>query len=240
MADTEDKITVRNLQAEYDRLTSEIPTKASELSLIYKDIEKAKSELKDIISRKETLDKEMSTQHASLDDRVTNLETRERESADKLALADKEHKDKLVAIKEATHDLSRINFQVLQANEEHDKHLEVLKDQQSALIVLNDIIGRIKAAELQIALLEEEKGQILLDISTIHEQSESKLKEARDELAALVHLKEQNKIEAAEAQARVKTYTDELYTKMNDYQIVKARLEGVWQKTFPELELPLT
>lgn len=42
-----------------------------------------------------------------------------------------------------------------------------------------------------------------------------------------------------QSQYRLKTYTDELYTHMNDYQVLKMRLEKHWKEVFPELDMPL-
>ena len=42
------------------------------------------------------------------------------------------------------------------------------------------------------------------------------------------------------AEFELKKYTDNLYTAMNDWQIIRDRLEVRWQKEFPELRLPLT
>lgn len=239
MADAEDKITVRNLQAEYDRLTHEIPSKASELSIIYKDIERAKSELKEIESKRDTVTNDIQASHLALDDREKSVSKKEKDSEERVNKSKSEHTTKQSEIRLAIKELSRLNAQVLQAKEEYDKYQEQLRDRDIVLLQLDDIIGRIKTAQVQVDLLEEEKGRILGDISTAHEASEGKLKEARNELSRLVHLAEEKRVEAEQAQARVKTYTDELYTNMNDYQIVRARLEGVWKKTFPELELPL-
>lgn len=239
MPKVDDEITVRNLQVEYDHLTKAIPTKASELSLIFKDIEKAKAELNALRSHHDVVIEGTAAEIAKADEARQNLEQREQQSQEKVSKAATDLKQVKDDTKEATRELARLNASILTAQEEYNKYVADMETMKQALTELDDIVGRIKTLKLEIDILEEQKRLILEDISTSHEDSEVKLKEARDELATLVRLADEKTKEAEQAEYRVKTYTDELYKHMNDYQIVKSRLEGVWKKTFPELELPL-
>lgn len=239
MADAEDVITVRNLQVEYDRLTHDIPKKASELSLIYKDIEKAKSELADINLQKEASAKECADQLTAVEHAKNSLTQRENDHKEEVRRLETQHKYQTSLTRDATKELERRNAQVLAAGEEYDKYIQLTKDIDEKAAEYVVLLTGIEQAKELLVLLETEKGKILQDISTESEVWEGKLKAARDELSTLVRLAEEKNKEAALAQARVKTYTDELYTHMNDYQVVKGRIETVWKQTFPELELPL-
>jgi chromosome segregation ATPase len=239
MADTDDKITVHNLQVEYDKLTNAIPKKAAELSLIYKDIERAKSELAQIETTKSQSLADIESKEKDLQEKHTGLSNHQISVSENVAQLGTQLLAIQSDIKLATKELVRSNAKVLAAEEEYTKYqailanIEELEAQNSLKVIERDIILE------QVRLLDEERIKILEDISTKTLESDSKLKEAREELSKLVYLSSEKQKEADQAAFRVKTYTDELYTHMNNYQIVKARLEGVWKQTFPELELPI-
>lgn len=240
MADkNEDAILVRNLQADYDNLTRKIPEASSELSGLYKDIEKAKSDLKAIEAQKLQSTSEASVALANVETEKRTLEQNTKEHQTKVIEADTELKTTLLKVKESLKDLSRVNEMVLAANEELDALKQLLVKSDEAQFNLLSLQSDIVALKKEIELLTLARDEMNAELSTSSTEWESKLKAARDELAVLVHMASEKTKEAEQAQYRVKTYTDELYTHMNNYQIVKSRLELVWQKTFPELEIPL-
>lgn len=236
MADVEDKIIVKNLQVEYSKLSNDILEKSTELSSI---LEKGK------LDRKLTADKKkealLTIQEREAESNIihANLEARNIELQESTALLQTQFEQLESNIKQKTKDLIRVNGQVLAAEAEYERYLTVIGDIDKAKEELQSNINLRDECIKQFVLIDEQRNAVLLDISTKQSESEGILKAARDELSQLVYLSEQKKKEALQAEDRVKTYTDELYAHMNDYQIVKARLENVWSKTFPELELPL-
>jgi chromosome segregation ATPase len=239
MAEVEDVIAVRNLQVEYDRLTQDIPKKAGELSLLYKDIERAKSELKQLQDDQAFSKKETAQHIEDVEVVKRGLTQREEQHAEEIRRLETEHKYKTALTKDAVRELARINAQVLSAGEEYQKYSDLVADSEAKGIEHATVLGNVERAKQMLTFLESEKDKVLQDISTESQAWEGKLKRARDELSTLVHLAEEKRVEAEQSQARTKTYTDELYTHMNDYQIVKSRIAEVWKTTFPELELPL-
>lgn len=239
MADVQDQITVKNLQVEYDHLTREIPKKASELSLIYKDIEKAKSDLNELNVKREAAKAATKKEHDKLESIKSEIEQRKRDDATEIATLKGELQSLDRKHKEATHSLVRANEQILAAQNELAAIEKKMKEGEETEKQLYETIINLKKAQSELDVLYGEARKVKQEISTEIGISEVKLKEARDELSKLVYLAEEKKKEASQAEYRVKAYTDQLYTHMNDYQIVKSRLEEKWKTSFPELELPL-
>lgn len=236
MADTEDIISVHNLQVEYTKLTNDIPKKSAELSLIYKDIEKAKSELLSIQQKKKEEEHNLEDITNRLHEQRNISRTQESVAKEEISILTKEHDELVLKIRQSTKELSRLNNQVLSAQ---DEYIELQRDLQKVQAILISDTDTRNELTNQISFLDVTKEVLEKEISTKTSELNTKLKEGREELSKLVYLANQKREEAEQAQYRVKMYTDELYVHMNDYQVIKTRLENVWKTTFPELELPL-
>lgn len=216
-----------------------IPELAAEVSAYYKSIDKAKSDLK------ETQDAHSQQLAESNADRQILLEDKNNLAKEK---AEWEHNKVALSsdivnlsneVKSLTKEIAISNSRINAAKEELielDKKKLNLQDETKTLLTL---VNNIEQTKLDLKALLENKGQIEIELSTAITDANVKLKEASTNLETL-------KIETAEmilqrdkVQYQLKSYTDQLYTNMNDYQVVRSRIEGVWEKTFPELNLPL-
>lgn len=236
MPDVYDNITAKNLEAQHQQLTEKVASKFEELSLIVAD---AKKELEVVRKEKELLILDSIKKQEAIKvsvDNFTQLEQGLKESVSTL-LVQKDDISK--AIKKATKELIHTNGQVLTAQQEYEQYQKLIADIQLLEEKLANLVPNHELLTSQVKLLDEERIRIMGDISTKYQESEGTLNVARNELSKLVYLAEEKKKEALEAESRTKAYTDQLYTSMNDYQIIRARLEDKWKQTFPELALPI-
>lgn len=236
MADIEDNIQAENFKVDLPRLEQLVRQKEAELTVI---IDESQRELKQIEIERQKLIREkedcfnlVSTERTVHEERLKGIQ----EEAIQLVVNGKEETKK---VREALKELTRVNGQVLSANNELEELVEKIKKAEVKLEDIANLIIQAESLKDEIYSLIQERNLLLVQKSTQKSQWEGEQKEAMNELSRLVYLAETKKKEASEAEARTEAYTKQLYTNMNDYQVVRARLEGVWEKTFPELKLPL-
>ena len=87
--------------------------------------------------------------------------------------------------------------------------------------------------------LEEKRNKLKKEISEMLDSSTFELTKAREELVKITEAVKIKIKEAEQAEYKCKKYVDELYTHMNDYEIVRLRLETVYNTKFPELDLKI-
>jgi len=235
----EEEIKVQNMAVELTYLLAAIPERASELSVLHKQIEKAKSDLA-AFKEQQSLDRaEMATEKEQLQAMRNDIQAQQFGLDLARKNQDKDLEDSKLKVREAVKELAWVNDKVFKAKGELidiEKEKKELELKVAEIIVL---IGRSEEIKLDISILEATKGEILKELTDAKRLSDESLNEAELRLKTLTSELAVKEEQAKDAKYRLKTYTDQLYTAINDYQIIRERLERKWNETFPELELPL-
>lgn len=225
-----------NLKVEYLQLMREMPIKQKELT---DSIVQAREELDRIKIEKRTAIEEADEKLTELKEKQAIFNEAESKSKQEKRVTDEEHAKVKKELKENLKELTRLNSYVLAAREELTKVTIEVTNANEQLKHLVLLVAKVEETKVVLHDLQEKKAVILQEISTEKEALDSKIRSTADILAAMKLEMVETQKKSDIAQATLKTYTDELYTAMNDYHIVRTRLEDKWKMTFPELELPL-
>lgn len=239
MADIEDRIQINNLEVEKARLVNEVTAEANKLTALTTEINQFYADVAAFEKTKREVYKEIAKENKDIEKKKSNLDDKEKEYSVLFAKKEKELKHIGEKIKDSGKALGKLNLQVLNAE---DEFRELIKDIEKRTVDFNalpNLVQEIAELKGQITVLKNQKGQLNQEISTQLEDFDNKLKKGQEELEKIKTLAIHKELEAAEAQALTKRYTDELYTHMNDFQVVKGRLQTQWNKVFPELDMPL-
>lgn len=233
------EVQAANLRVELGYLLQAIPERSADLSGIIKQVAKAKSNLV-AIQEASTLaleaDKKerdaMSLERAELAAQHIALEAEKADWTTKLTVSKEE-------VRLANKELRWVNDKIFKGEDEV-KTLEGRKEKlQADINEMILLVARIEELKEQVATLQSQRQNVETEALHVAESTEAKLISTAKKLAEMEEKTRQKVVEAAEAESRLKMYTDQLYSHMNDYAIVKARLEVQWKQVFPELELPL-
>lgn len=235
----EKEIQYKNYEAELIGLRTECIEKASELSSILKSIDSIKNEIEDLELKKieiqrycDKIRSELTEENVRIISEKTNLMTLKETST-------KELKQLQNDIKTANRELGWSNDKVFKAQEEFNSIEKEKIDAQNKILEMNLLLKQIPILEREIQDLEEKRNLVRSDTSDMLAKSTNELQQAKEILQKLQESVAKKVEEANTAEYRLKKYTDELFTHMNDYEVVRSRLENIWNKTFPELELKI-
>jgi len=142
-------------------------------------------------------------------------------------------------IKVANKELSLANNRVLLAKEEY-KEVSKKKDESEVLILkLNTLVEILPKIQTDILELTEKRDKLKIIISEMLDSSTLELTKAKEELNKITEAVKEKVKEMNTAEYKLKKFTDELFTHMNNYEIIRSRLETVYKTKFPELELTI-
>ncbi len=236
---SEKEIQKKNLEAELAIIRNEIDSEAAKLtSILQKKVDaelfasaleldkKSFEEYKNKVEEKISLKRREMQNELSLHDQVFNSNQAKIRSLNS-------------EIKEATKQLSWLNDKILKAEEvigelETDKAaldsecanlLFLVSNKDEEEKKLNNIVSSRESIEKEIRNTEQAA------IASA-KNAELHVIKMQDDLKALT-------IQKDNIQYELKSYTDQLYTAMNDYEVVRTRLEFKFKQHYPELELPL-
>lgn len=239
MAEENLEIKAANLRVELNYLLQAIPERSAELSVLHRNIEKAQSDYNQILDQQNQVESDCSKQIEDIAVERNNLQVQKRT----IEVQQLEWSKTLSIIKDevkiANKELRWVNDKIFKGEAEvldiENKKIAIQKDIDEMVI----LVARIDELKTSIGVFEDYKQKITSEISSTLDASDKQLADARKEYLELEDKTHQRLQESAQAEFRVKTYTDELYSHMNDYAIVRARIEQKWNQTFPELDLPL-
>lgn len=236
---SQEQIEHNNLEAHSAVLKQEIGEKAQELNSLTKSVDAAKGILTESNRVKKEHDELMASELQKLADaRKEFSDEKEKHEKDK-----KTGTDNLQTINsnigKANKELARINASCLNATTDLDNKNKEIAAAQEKLLPLTDLVLKFEEIKENIRLAEIELARVTQEAETLKKQSDVDMSEAKEQLANLRNESQVKQMEVDTAAFNLKSYTDQLYTAMNDYQVIKTRLENVWGKTFPELEIPL-
>lgn len=228
-----------NLEAELVVIKNEIEEKTKLLSELYEKVQDCNFLFDHLRSQKEALEKH----------RIETEETLAQEKQEwalQISVTEKLYENKkevLVAlqeeIKEGNRELARLNHQCLIANDEMENKAKSLRDIDSQVATLSALIPELTKVKQQydfyLGKLDEVQVNIVdrLAVSeAVIEQNTKQLEEIKAQCASKTQ-------EMNDAEYKLKAYTDNLYSNMNDYAVVRERLNIRWKEVYPELKLPL-
>ena len=232
-------IQIRDREAELAGLKLECREQAENLTSILISVDTAKKDLIDIDTKKAEFDEYV------VKTTILLKEENDRINAEKVNLiglketSTKELKQIQNDTKAANKDLSLANDRVFKAKGEIE---DLLKQKEHVILKvseLNLLVEMLPKLQTDISNLEEKRNELRKEISEMLDASTSELTKAREELVKITKEVEKKIEEANQAEYKCKKYVDELYTHMNDYEIVKMRLETVYNTKFPELDLKI-
>lgn len=236
---SEIQIQKKNLEAELATIRDEIEVEAFQLT----DILRKKSAIEQdailIESKKTEFSKYESDTKAQFEQEKKGIENAKARSSEEIALNNTILKKIKDDIKEAIKQLSWLNEKIMNADA---LIIETTKQKNQLDIEIADLLMLVSHKED-----EERKLQKAIDSrSSIESAIENKKDEAHRSVELMKVELDKMKAELAEnikerdrVQAEAKTYTDQLYTAMNDWHAVRNRLEIRFHEHYPELELPL-
>lgn len=226
----------RNLEVEYFELTQKVPVAAKELSDM---ISKAHKERDELIAECDAKLATLKEEETELSKKRKIFEEHEKTSNGMKEAADTAYFKVAKELKQALKDLSRTNSQVLAANEELLTVRLCINNANEQLKSLLILVAKVEETKVRLTELTDLKNRTINEIKNEQQASDVKLRITNSEL---VRMKEELvKVQQETEKARYlwENYNKELYKNMSDYAVIKARIEGVWRKTFPELEIPL-
>lgn len=235
----EKEILIRDKDAELAGLKLECSEKALELTSILISIDTAKQERIDLDKEKADFEVHCTKNRSELKEENDRINA---EKANLVQLKETSSKDLDVLklnIKAANKELSVANDRVFGAKAEH---VEVIKKKDEVLLKvaeLNLLVEMLPKLQTDITELEEKRNKLRTEISEMLDASTSELQKAKEDLAKITEEVKIKVKEAEQAEYKCKKYVDELYTHMNDYQVVKDRLESIYKTKFPELDLKI-
>lgn len=233
------EITKSNLEAELVLLQSEVDNKATELNSLVSSVDEAKALI--ALSKKMKADTEafILIESNKLDKAALALDTERKEFDEYKNNAGpilNQHKKEAT---QAVRELNRANSSCLVAKEE----LSQLTEKKTSLVTeieeLTNLVMKGNPLRTEIQDLELKKLALENDIHEATAHHVVTMSEAKEQLATIRNDAQTALMQKEEAEAKLKDYTDKLYTSMNDYQVVRERIERHWNQTFPELRLPM-
>lgn len=233
------EIKVRNLEAEAAVLRNEIDEKTTILSgllhkidscnEIFEQLEKQKQDLEDLkASTLSDLELKKSEAHRE----VANLHI-------SLTLFKEELEMIRSLIKESTKELAKLNSQCITAEEDIVKKSAFVNELCQSQLQLVGEIGRLGSIKDSLKFFAPKLEETQSAIVTALAEKEAVIAQSTSELAQIKVERDKIVNEMEQAQYNLKSYTDQLYTNMNDYAVIRERLNLRWKEVYPELELPL-
>ena len=233
------EILIRNRDSELSGLRLECLQEAQTLTSILISIDSAKKELIDINLAKAEFDRYVIEKTELISAENDRIIVERMKIAELIVTSELEIKQRKDEIKIANKELSLANSRVFKAKDEVEevtgKKEEILKK----VTELSLSVELLPELQLEILELENKRGKIRSEISEMLDSSTLELQKAKEELSKLQKEVLLKISESNQAEYRCKKYVDELYTHMNDYEIVRSRLESIYNTKFPELDLKI-
>lgn len=232
-------IQIRDKEAQLSGLNLECVEKASELTRTLISSAESKQSVTDHYVQKklefdEYCDKrllDIKEKNEKLDERTESVTLRETTAKQLSSLQND--------LKTSNKELSWVNDKIFKAKGELKEVEESKEKTMLSVSRLNLLVELLPKLEKDIELLVNKKLKLTSDISEMLDSSTLELTKAREELLRITDFAKLKVEEANQAEYRCKTYVDELYSHMNNYEVVRSRLESVFKTRYPELDLKI-
>jgi len=233
------EIEIKNQEQQLAHLRSECVTKALELSDLNSSYSKVLEDISTIEQEKKEFAEKCDEERLKLNEEYDRITAGRKSLVELKESTDKELTVIRNEIKTANKELSLANDRVLKARDELESVTKKKEELEVKASEFEPFVEKTLKLTKYIETLEEKKSKLSIEIHQMLEESTRELLEAKNELKKIsidVLMKTE---QANHAQYETKKYLDELNIHMNNYNIVHARLETVFKKQFPELELKI-
>lgn len=233
------EIEKKNSEAELIQIKSEINDKALELAGILQKVDKAQSVFALLNKEKAEFAEYKAQEEALIVNGRKDLDLarqqwlKERDTHS--ALMDHSKRE----IKSTLKELARLNEACIKAQDEFKALGEEMSLLQSKIEENKHYASKLEEDKVAFETFSQKREDFEVDLINRLAAAHEQIAQAKIEYEAVKAETDKKVVEMNEAQYKLKTYTDELYTHMNDYQIIRARLETTFKEHYPELELPL-
>lgn len=239
MVSSEKEISERNQEAHLVSIQSKIDEKTVELTGILKQRDEALADRDAVANERVAFEKEK--KDFAEDKQIKNGEFLKQEDAHRTELATLAKQ--LVSVKDelksSTKELTKINLACINAKSDLDSLTKDKEALERQINYLTDLVVNYELTKEKYTALSEEVRLLDGKMTAFHETVGRETREHREVLAQINNEAQVKILERDLAANELKSYTDQLYTAMNDYQVIKVRLEDKWKTTFPDLEIPL-
>lgn len=235
----EKDIQIRDKEAELAGLKLECKEQAENLTSILISVDSAKKEIIDIDTEKKEFNEFITLETAKLKEENDRINVEKRNLVTLKETSSKELDALRISIKAANKELSLANDRVFSAKAEYDEIIDKKEEIVKKVAELNLLVEMLPKVQSDILELEGKRDKLRVEISEMLDDSTAELTRAKENLVQITTEVEIKVKEAEQAEYKCKKYVDELYTHMNDYQIVRDRLETIYKTKFPELDLKI-
>lgn len=229
----------KNLEAELTVIKTELSQKTVELASIIKQADGMTAERLVFETEKAEFLKEKDAELA----RNAQVQTELAQIRANFAVEEEKQRrtmaDLVSDIKEMTKTLARLNTSCLNAQNDAEL-LSVRKSEQEKQIAqMTEML--LQFEHLASSIQNKTDVLYILNVEIDSKKSfyDTLIQEKSQQLLLLDDQIKDSQENLNRIQYNLKEYTDRLYQKRIDYDIIRERIEGVWKKTFPELQLPL-
>lgn len=233
------QIKKNNLDAEINTLSLELEEKRASIATIIEREDRVKASEAALKDKKTQFEEDKHLHQAHLDRRMLLIVSKEKDYDNKLkdsqGLASKLEEN----VKQAQRELSKLNKSCINAAQELEDKGKQKDNLDSDIAELANLViyledTRVKVAEIKV--VKEKADEEIANLRFAWEHDLANLKSQKQEVEKQLLSKLE---EVAKAEFMLKSYTDNLYTTMNDWQIIRTRLETRWKEHYPELDMPI-
>lgn len=237
---SEKEIKRDNLEADLHVLKSEIDEKTTELTLILKQKDAASIFLSQFEADKIAFEKEKA-------DHLENVSAHQAQVVkDRQTIADEKEAatEQLANIKEDTKEankiLARVNNSCINGESEFKELTTKKENLEIKVSELTTLVANFEEIKENVRIAREEEALINRNIEARKIEADEYVKEKKEEAAKYANEAQISITTRDQTQIETKRYSDEMYNNMNDWQIIRERLQTRWNQVFPELDMPLT
>ena len=236
---SEIQIDKKNLEAELTVIRSEIESEAVKLGEILSQKKLIEQEAISIQEKRIEFEKHCSEQREIINTMNSELHLAKLRSEEQIALNNSILKKINEDIKESIKKLSWMNEKIMNSESAIEEKSAEKSKLDAEIENLISIVSHKEEEENKLTQAIDSRQSIELSIEQKRRSTEEYIAAVKAELEILRNEIAEKTKERDRIQLDTKLYTDQLYTAMNDFHILRSRLEVRWKEHYPELELPL-
>ena len=236
---SEQEIQKNNLQAEIAMMKAELDNHAKIMSDALSESARLADDRVNIAAERKSLAEAIATHNKEIEDKTTDIELAKIDAENKVEEACKIVAKASAELKDITRQLSWMNEKLISAHQEEEQMIARKLKLEEETRELLSIVANKESEQAKLYEAKSSHQSILDSISKREEEVQIIVNQAQAEVFRLNAEAEEARQKAEHAQFECKKYTDQLYSAVNDWQIIRARIEVPFKQLYPELELPL-
>lgn len=143
-------------------------------------------------------------------------------------------------VRETGRQLVRLNNSCLNAQSDLDSTLRRKTLIEQDIAKLAELVIHFEEMKLKVKDIEERRDVLAKEVSNKQESHRIELSQMQTQVDTLSLQAIQKVEEARQAEMMYKMYSDKLRVSMNDFLVLRTRLETRWNEHYPDLKLPMT